>query len=1026
MNLAKLAIQRPIFIVAVFSLILTLGVLSFFRIGIDLLPDISFPVVSITIPYPGAGPQEVEREVTKIVEDRISGLSGIKNIRSVSREGVSVMMVEFTLENNIEYAEQRINRAIAFVRSKLPREIEEPLIRTFDLSSEAVAVLTVSAGGLPPDKLYDLVDLHVRPALEQINDISYVEIVGGREREIHVLMERNRLVDQNISATTVAQTLIAAGKNIPAGTLKSSTTDTLVRTIGEFKSPKDIEEILVSFFGNEVPVRIRDLAKVKPVLKDASNYTYVQGKEAISLKIYRRSGSNTVRVSTAIKKQTEKINQQFHEKNISSQITIVRDAGRPIRVSVDDVKHTIFYGVVLTILVVFLSLRSLRSTLITGIALPNSLLGAFVLMFAMGFTLNIMTLLALSLAVGLLVDDAIVVRENIFRHLEEGANPKDAAIRGTSEVIMAVTATTLTIIAVFGPIAFMEGVVGRFFKEFGLTICFAMAISYLDSLTMAPMLSAYFAGISNHQRKIQSDSIFKKSYLKLLSFTIKHPLIILLLALAIFILSFGVINKVPKTFITPEDNGEFAISLELSAETSLEAMRDFALDVDSKVRTQKEVVQTFLTVGGSNGESNLASIIVQLSDPPFRKISTTDFRERIRTFLLPISKIARVKIIEAQEADAGVWAERPFLVNVVGEDFASIEHASELLLQRLKNNPSLKDVDSSYRPGRQELQIEMNQDKAKKLGVTTSMAGQDIRTQLEGTLVGLYRENDKDYDIRVLMNEYDRNIQKQFDQTYIPNVNQRLIKLSDVAQLKKSIQPESIYRQNRARYIQISAEINPKGMGLSAAINDVKKIMNQEIKKLIKGIDYQLVGDVERFAEMEKNMLLALVLSILFIYLVLASLYNSLFTPLIIMIVLPLAACGAFYALAITSTAMDLFAIIGCILLLGVATKNSILLVDYIKQKVTQGVDLTPAILEAGRVRLRPIMMTTMALIAGMLPVAIGLSESSKQRQGMGVAIIGGLITSTLLTLVVIPAVYAFMAVLLQKIQKHYSPKSMT
>lgn len=1022
MNLANLSIKRPVFITCIVTVILVVGWLSLSRLPVDLFPNVTFPIVTVTTAYPGAGPEEVETLVSKVYEEELSNVPGLKKLSSNNLENVSVIIAEFNLKTDVKYAEQQVRDKVAAARKKLPNEIDEPVIRRIDPADQPIVTIAVQSN-LADGEIYQLVDKKIKPQFEQVNQVGLVEIVGGRKREIKVELDRNKLKAREISASQVSSRLQISGQNIPAGKVSSATKDSVFRTLGEYKTIDEIKTTIVNFIGNDVPITVQDVGTVKDSLEERKTYGYFNGHKALLLSIYKQSGSNTIGVAEAVKKKVAQLNDNFKADNIK--LDVVRDGAKQIKANVDDVYETIIIGVILTIIVVFFFLGSGRSTIITGLALPNSLLGAFILLAAAGFTVNIMTLLALSLAVGLLIDDAIVVRENIFRHIEMGADPVTAAIKGTNEVTLAVVATTLTVIAVFGPIAFLEGVVGQFFKEFGLTVCFALVISLFDALTMAPMLSAYFAGKIEHQQpghvKVKEglydhtvgamlvsfnkfQDWLEDVYVVILKFTMKRPFVILGLAFVIFVASFAALKHTPKTFLPPQDSGEFVVSMDLKPGTSLDGMNTVAAEIDAAVRKNKEVLSSVLTVGDKNGQPEKASIFVNLVPSKERKgINTSQFKERLRQQL----KTFAYANVAVKDFDAVGGGQRPFNVNIVGEDMKEIQKYSGMLYEKLKNHPALKDVDTSDRPGKPEFQVVPDRRKAEKLGVSTTLLGSELRTMIEGTKAAVFREQGEEYDIRVRLEEDQRDLKKAYEATYVPNINNSLIKLSSVTTPFETTGPATINRQDRGRYIQISADIAPDGPGMGGAIADINKMMKDEIK-LPSNMRYQFVGQAENFQELMANMIVAAGLGIMFIYFVLASLYESFVTPLTIMLVLPLAMCGAFYALAMTGSTLDLFSMIGCIMLLGVATKNSILLVDYANQQVQSGMSLYDAVIASGKARLRPILMTSFALIAGMIPLAIGLNEASKQRTSMGIAVIGGLISSTLLTLVVIPAAYSY------------------
>ncbi|MGE4233515.1 MAG: efflux RND transporter permease subunit [Bacteriovoracia bacterium] len=1020
MNLANLSIKRPIFITCIVIVMLMVGLISMQKLAIDLFPNITFPIVTVTTAYPGAGPNEVETLVSKVFEDELSTLPGIKTLRSVNKEGVSSVIAEFTLETDVKYAEQQIRDRASSAKRRLPLDIKEPVIRRLDPADQPILIIGLSAD-LTEAQLYDLADQLIKPKIEQVPQVGLVDISGGRKREIHVEVNRNKLKEHEVSATQVSNRIAIAGQNIPAGKISDKSKETVFRTLGEFRSLKQIESIVVNFLGNDIPVRVRDIAHVTDSLEDEKSRTFIDGKKALTLMVFRQSGANTIAVVDAVKERVKKINKDLETQQGKPALSVIRDGSKMIRANVDDVEESIIIGIILTIVVVFFFLGSARSTLITGLALPNSLIGAFILMALAGFTVNVMTLLALSLAVGLLVDDAIVVRENIFRHMEMGKPPVQAAVEGTNEVMLAVIATTFTIIAVFGPIGFLQGVVGQFFKEFGLTMCFAMLISLFDALTMAPMLSAYLVS-GGHEKIGESDSVLwnktigaalkafdkfqtflENLYERVLKVTLKRPMVILVGSLGIFILSLVVVKRIPATFIPAQDIGEFQVVLDMPPGTSLDKMHQVTSEVESVLRKNKEIKKTIMIVGGRDAEANTAQIIIEMIPSKERKITTTQFKDIVRSQLKPFA----YAIPTVQDINMIGNGQRPFNLNIIGTDMDELVTTANQVFEKIRNHPALKDVDISHRPGKPEFQVNLDNSKAERLGVSTTLVGQELRTQIEGSIPAVFREGDREYDIRVRVQEEQRNLETEYSKIFVPNINNTMIRLQDVANPKATSGPANITRQDRGRYIQIAADIAANGPGMGKAMKDIEDLFKSELK-LPSGVRYQFVGQAENFRELGQNMLKAVILGILFIFLVLASLYESFVVPLTIMLVLPLAACGAFYALFITGKSLDIFTMIGCIMLLGLATKNSILLVDYANQLVAEGKDKATAIILSGKTRLRPILMTTLALIAGMLPIAFGLNEASRQRTGMGVAVIGGLISSTLLTLVVVPAAYSY------------------
>jgi HAE1 family hydrophobic/amphiphilic exporter-1 len=1015
MNLAEISVKRPVLVTCIAFCVVVMGLMSIRGLGVDLFPNVTFPVVAVYTTYPGAGPEEVENLVSRVLEEKMSTVSGIKNLSSINKEGISIIIAEFNLDSDIRDSEMQIRSKIGLAKTELPKDLDEPVTLRMDPSDQPVVILALSSN-LADGKLYDLANETIKPQIEQVSQVGLVEVLGGRKREIHIDLDRKKLKQHELSVTAIAQKIASTGQNVPAGNVNESSKQVIFKTLGEFQTLKQIESAIVSFFGNDVPVTVGQVGNVTDTLKDEKSRFFLNGEKAISLYVFRQSGSNTVAVVDEVKKKVDRINADLSKTGHSEQIKVVRDGARPIRNNIADVEESILLGVILTFLVVFIFLGNLRSTFITGLAVPYSLIGAFILVAAAGFSINLMSLLALSLAVGLVIDDAIVVRENIFRHIENGMKPQLAALVGTKEVSMAVIATTLTVMAVFGPVAFLSGVVGKFFKTFGLTVCFAMAISVFDAFTMAPMLSAYYAGNKEGRKGFirrfeeAAGKIFNRLqdsldnfYAKILkNFVVPHPGKTLIFGFGIAFASILALRWVPADFLPPQDFGEFAIDLDLPPGDNLTAMEATALQVDKLVRAHNEVKQTTVTIGNRDGEANVATINVELIPPRQRKFNTSQMKQVVRDELVPFAP-SHPKV---RDIDMVSGNERPFNLNIVGTDFDKIAPFADKMLEYLKMHPAVKDVDLNYRPGKPEFQVKMIEGKAERLGISSVTVGQELRAQVEGALPAKFREKGVEYDIRVRLQEDQRNLKNDFKEIYVPNINNSLVLLNHVATPLDTTGPSTINRQNRTRYIGVSADMTPGGPGLAKVLSDVEKKIAEV--GLPPGVSYRFWGQAERFEELMTGMMFAAGLALLLIYLIMASLYESFITPLTLMMVLPLAACGAFYALLITQKSLNVFSMIGCIMLLGVAMKNSILLVDYANQKLKEGVDRITAITEAGRVRLRPILMTTVALIAGMLPIALGLNEASRQRTSMGVAIIGGLISSTLLSLLVVPAAFSF------------------
>ncbi|MBX7059982.1 MAG: efflux RND transporter permease subunit [Leptospirales bacterium] len=1036
MNLASLSIKRPIFISSIVILMLAMGGIALNRLGIDLFPKVTFPYVLVTTTYLGAGPEEVENLISRPIEEQLSSIAGIKRVSSRNQEGLSVVIAEFTLQTDIKYAEQQVRDKVGTARVDFPADADESLVLRFDPDDQPILRLSLQAD-LPPAKLYDLANETVKPLLEQVGDVGGVRLLGGARREIQLELDRNRLNSYRISAVRIANQLRNSGLNVPVGRFESGAQEISFRTLGEFSSIEDIRNTTVSF-GADIGsgVTIGELGQVRDATEDtkAIGYFYAplqdrphpgllrnliggdtpqverQLRPALFIDAYKQSGSNTVAVVDALLKRVGEINQRLASGEGKPRIIVVRDSSLWIRYNIEDVATAIVLGIVLAVVVVYFFLGNLRSTIITGLALPNSLLGAFLLMYVMGFTINVMTLLALSLCIGLLVDDAIVVRENIFRKIEEGLPPREAAEKGTTEVTLAVIATTATVIAVFLPVGFLTGIIGQFFKEFGLTVVFAMLISLFDALTIAPMLSANFAGGLDHKRNFLLRAFDRyqdwqdRLYERAMAFTLRRKKTVIAISVGVFVLSLLSLGLVKRTFLPPNDQGEFQISFELKPGASLEGTRVIVDQVVQKLQNEPLVEKMAIVIGNENAESNVANIGIQLVPSGERRISTVDFKSHVREMLAPFHE-ARARVADYSAVGGGV--QYPFNLNLRGEDLQVLDAYASKLVERMRNISDLTDLDSSFRPGKPEFQVVFDQARMQAVGVAPVIAGQELRYHVAGGVVGKLRQNGLEYDIRLRLRPEQRNLRAAFSQTMIPNLNFQMIPLPAISVGRENYGPARISRENRARVVTINANLSPGG-ALDSATEQVKKLLDREMPPP-PGVTYAFIGQAEDLRELIANIILAFGIALLFIYLVLASLYESFVTPFTIISALPTAISGAFFALAITGEFLNIFSMIGVILLMGLVTKNSILLVDRAMENMRhRGMDRDAAIFEAGQVRLRPILMTTFAMIAGTLPVALGLGEAAKSRTAMGIAIIGGLFISTLVTLLLVPAIFAY------------------
>lgn len=1015
MNLAELSIKRPIFITCIVSLMIILGLISYKKMPVDQFPDVTFPIVFVEVMYPGASPVDVERQISKILEDEVSSLPGLETVSSYNYDSVGTLVIKFKLGVDIKESEQQVRNRIQNVRNKLPVDAKEPVVRRFDPADQPIVIIAVNSEMNPAD-LYDVANEQIKPLFERLPDVGLVRLVGGQKKEIQVLVDKKKLQDRELSMVQVAKKIEETSKDIPIGKYETSEKETIYRAVGEFTSIDQIKDVSVSFVGSDRPVKLSEIAEVKETLAKAQRFSSINGQNSLFLQVFKQSGANTVAVADRVKGEVAKVNEFLKLKEIKAEAVTVRDGSVPIRLNVADVRESIFIGIILCVIVVFFFLGSAKSTFITGLALPNSLLGGFILMYAMGFSINIMTLIALSLAVGLLIDDAIVVRENIFRHMEMGKDAKTAALEGTKEVTLAVVATTLVVIAVFGPIAFVPGIVGQFFKQFGLTVVFTMIISIFDAFTVAPMLSAYMVNAKGvHAEKSDGfigrilksfdrfQSRMEDGYELALKWTISNRKTVLVSAFVFFMFTMFLAKYIPKTFLPPADIGEFSVTIEKPVGTSLEATLKYSKIIEEELKKIPEIDLVALTVGSAQYESNKSDFYVHLVPSKKRKITTGQVKDKVREALKRFNEDAIIAVTDVDISGAG---QKPLNLYIVGDDLNELSTFALALQKKIAQIPGLIDVDTNFRSGKPEYRVIFDRDRSEALGISTVTAGAELRYRTEGALPAVYRKNGIEYDVRVKFLDAEMDLEKEFATTTVPNQNFNMVPLSRVASAEKVVGFSQINRQNKGRFIAISANLGTNGQ-LGGAAAEIEKLLKTEMKPPL-GVTYKFEGQAQDFIDLITNMTIAMGLGVLFIYLVLASLYESFITPFTILLALPLAISGAFAGLFIFGKSIDIFSIIGLILLMGVVAKNSILLVDYTQQMIREGLSMNDAIIRAGRVRLRPIVMTSLALAAGVLPIAIGMTALGAQRQSMGVAIISGVISSTVLTLIVVPAAYGY------------------
>jgi hydrophobe/amphiphile efflux-1 (HAE1) family protein len=995
---------------------MVLGIVSLGRLGIDLFPEVNFPFVNIGIVFPGAAPEEVESLVTQKVEDAVAGINGVKRVISTSTEGFSRVGIELRLEVDPQAAAAEVREKVAAIRERLPEQIKDPTIQRFDVAALPISTYAVGSA-LPSDVTRRMVEDDLKPLLGQIDGVAAVEVNGGEVRELQVDLDPRRLEALNLPLTEVAAKLAADNLDVPGGQIKRDGKAVSLRTQGQYKSASEIENVILRSSAGST-VRVKDVGVVVDGYEDRLSTTRLNGADAVSFSVRKQAGSNTVDVQQKIDLALAKAAPSFPE----LQIKTVHTDAEAIQENVRDVRGHIIFGGIMAVLVIFVFMRDWRSTLITALALPTSVIATFFFMYIVGFTINMMTLMALSLVIGILIDDAVVVRENIYRHMEHGEDPMTAAKNGTSEIGLAVMATTFTILAVFLPVGFMTGLVGQFFKSFALTIAFAVAISLLVAFTLDPMLSSRFVRFIPLEERTRTKfgrflegvgtyyDRLDQQYHRLLSWAVEHPWKVVATATLVFFASMSTLGIIGTEFVPVEDRGEFVVNVEVPPGTSFEQTVNHVADVEKTIKEMPEVRQIFSTVG-VEGNPLKAALRVKAGKKHERERGLLALKDDMRNRLKAIPMLKMT--VADPEFMQGAPSEAPLNVFVRGDDMAELQRLNEEIVAKVKAVPGAVDVDSSMETGQPEMAARINRELAADLGFDVGTVAMQLRGMVEGIVPTRLREDDKEYDIRVRLAPEFRNDFETISRTPLYSQTGSVVRARDIVRLEPEVGPASIDREQRVRQAKIGIELGDRPLG--DVTNDVSKVMAGI--PMPPGFEWGFAGDVEMMQESAAAMSLALLLAVAFIYIVLASQFESFLEPFLIMISLPLALVGALLAILFTGKNLGMPAMIGVVMLMGLVTKNAILLVDLTNQYVREGMNVKDAILKAGPIRLRPILMTTIAMILGMLPSAMGRGEGSDFRAPISIATIGGLITSTLLTLVVVPVAYLLLARIVERVK---------
>ena len=1042
MFFTRISILNPVLATMMMMVLVVLGIFSYQRLRVDQFPDINFPIVVVTTEYPGASPESVETDITRPVEEGINTVSGIKTLSSRSYEGQSVVIVEFDLSIDPSKAAQDVREKVAIVKVAFRKEVKEPKISRFDPADRPIISLSVSSGasgaasgtsvggaaaGAAPGTstarsardITSLTDQLIKKRIENVRGVGSVTIVGGVKREVQVLLKPVELEALNVGVDQVINAIRNENQELPAGSIRSLEREQVVQIKGKIGSVDEFNRIIVARrgTGGGQAITLREVATVVDGQQEQESLALRDGRRILALDIIKAQGQNTIDVAEAVKQAVVALRRELPA---DVQVEVIRDASTQIRTGVDNVRRTMIEGAGLTILIVFLFLNSWRSTIITGLTLPIAIIATFFFMDLAGVTINMMSLMALSLSVGLLIDDAIVVRENIVRHAAMGKDHKTAAMEGTQEIGIAVFATTMSIVAVFLPVGFMAGIIGRFFYSLGVTVVAAVLVSMFVSFTLDPMLSSVWPDpvrsgppkgpfqkfMALFERMVDAISAF---YQRLLGWSLRHRFATLLLAVFTFFGSFALVPLLGTEFVPQADYSETQVSFQTPVGSSLELTEAKLRQVDAALRELPEVLYTYATINtGTTQGKNYASVYVKLKPRKERvrsvDVMTQPLRERL-------SRIAGITVTHVGGVNP-VAGTKLLIVSIQGQDLAELDRLSAEAQRRMRGVRGLVDLDSSLKADKPTIGVNVKRELASDMGVGVAQIGSALRPLIAGEAVSTWKAPDgENYDVSVRLAPGDRQTASDLDRIMIQSTqvnadgSPKLVALRQVADFKATGGSSQINRKDLTREVQLDANVFGRSAGEVSA--DVQKALDGMQWK--PGYRYVMGGSTKDMKESFGYAVTAMVLAVIFIYMILASQFASFLQPIAIMTSLPLTLIGVFLALLMFRSTLNLFSVIGVIMLMGLVTKNAILLIDFVNHARARGVERAAAILEAAHVRLRPILMTTLAMVFGMMPLALGLAEGSEQRAPMGQAVIGGVITSSILTLVVVPVIYTYL-----------------
>ncbi len=1026
MTITELSIKRPSLIIVIFLSLTLLGLFSYTQLKYELIPKVSPPVITVMTIYPGASPNEVENGVSKIIEDALSGMDKVSEIRSTSQEGLSFVVVELLNSADVDISLQDAIRKVGEVSFQLPEGAKSPTVSKIALDEIPVLRIGVT-GNMEPKEFFTFIDDQIKPQISKIPGVGQIVLIGGEKREIKINLNQDKLRSLNIPSTLVAQIVRSSNLDFPTGIIKDNDLQFVVRIAGKFETIDQIRKLPITISRNGGTIYLEDLAEIEDGIEDLKNITRLNGRDMIGLNVSKQTDANSVEVAELVRSQLNELELLYKDERLN--FKIAQDGSLFTVRAAEAVKFDLGVAVFLVALVMLLFLHSVRNSVIILIAIPASLVSTFIAMYTFGFTLNLMTLLGLSLVVGILVDDSIVVLENIYLHLENGEHKRTAALRGRNEIGFAALAITMVDIAVFLPLGLVSGIIGNIMRQFSLVVVFSTLMSLFVSFTITPMLASRFGKLERLTKESiagrtalwfeKSFHLFTERYINLLKWSLVNKKKVFLLTIIIFFASVALIplGFIGSEFLAVADRGQFAITVELPPGTKLQETNRVSDGIERMINALPEVQSTYVTVGASNegligfSQNNVSEINVTLVDKWDRSKNTQEVMNAIKSEIVKVPGI-KVRINPIGLFGIADWT--PIQMAISGTNVDSVRLAAEMIKEAVSLVPGTADVRLGSESGNPETRVIIDREKLNQFGLSIAEVGAAVRIALTGDDQSKFRDGNTEYTIRIRLDSYDRNSIEDLSVIHFINRKGQKIELGQFASIVRSTGPTKLQRQNR----------NSSVLLFSQAVGRPSGTISQEIGTSIaalplpKGINVTFLGDVKHQNESFASLGLALLAAIIFTYLIMVALYDSFFYPFVVLFSVPLAIIGALFALALTNKALSIFSILGIIMLVGLVGKNAILLVDRTNAMREKGMALYDAILDAGKMRLRPIMMTTLTMIFGMMPIALSASEGAEWKSGLAWALIGGLTSSLLLTLIIVPIVYQVMDGFISKLNR--------